>query len=80
MTPSTQIEDVAVSVERVAHDLNNLCTSMLGFAELALDSLSPAVREYGYLQEIAESGRNTMPLAERLRDIAAALRGLQAGK
>ena len=77
MTHSGQIEHAAVSVDQVAHDLNNLCTSMLGFAELTADGLPVDSRERSYVQEITESGRQAMTLAERLRDIATALRELK---
>jgi signal transduction histidine kinase len=76
MTPSCPIHEAAVSVDQVAHDLNNACTSMLGFAELTLDGLPAGSQELTYLQEITESSRHAMALAERLRQIAAALRAL----
>ncbi len=48
MSDTGRLEDAAVAVDQAAHDLNNLCTSMLGFAELTLASLRPGVREYTY--------------------------------
>lgn len=79
MTHSARFEGAAMAVDKAAHDLNNLCTSMLGFAELTLDTLAPESREHAYLQEIAESGRHAMALAGRLRQIASSLRGPDAG-
>ena len=36
------VSELADAVGRAAHDLNNLCASMLGFAALSQDSLDPA--------------------------------------
>jgi signal transduction histidine kinase len=74
-----QLECLAVSVDQAAHDLNNVCTSLLGFAELAQDALAPGSREHGYLAEVSESGRGAIALAERLRHIASDLRRVGAG-
>jgi signal transduction histidine kinase len=74
MTDRPQLEDVARTVDQAAHDLNNLCTSMLGFAELTLASLPGNAREQPYVQEIAGSARQSIALAERLRQLAATLR------
>jgi signal transduction histidine kinase len=77
MADLDRLEGLAVSVDQAAHDLNNVCTSLLGFAELAQDALAPGTREHGYLAEVSESGRHAIALAARLREIAAELR--QAG-
>ena len=74
MTNLDQLEGLAGSVDQAAHDLNNLCTSLLGFAELAQDALAPGSREHGYLSEVSDSGRSAIALAERLRQIAVDLR------
>lgn len=74
MTDIEQLAVFATAVDQAAHDLNNLCTSLLGFAELAQDGLPPGSREHGYLSEVSESGRNAFAVAERLRQIAADLR------
>lgn len=74
MTKLDQLEGFAASVDQAAHDLNNACTSLLGFAELAQDGLAPGSREHGYLAEISEAGRNAIAVAERLRQIAIDLR------
>ena len=69
-----QLETLAVAVDQAAHDLNNLCTSLLGFAELAQDGLAPGSPEHGYLAEVSDSGRHAIVVAERLRQIASELR------
>ena len=69
-----QIEVFAGAVDQAAHDLNNLCTSLLGFAELAQYGLVPESREYGYLTEVTDSGQTAIAVAERLRQIASELR------
>lgn len=74
MTDNSRLENAALAVEQAAHDLNNLCTSMLGFAELTLSSLPGHSREQLYVQEIAGSARQSIALAERLRQLAATLR------
>jgi signal transduction histidine kinase len=74
MTDDSRIEDAALAIDQAAHDLNNLCTSMLGFAELTLSSLPGNAREQLYVQEIAGSARQSIALAERLRQLAATLR------
>jgi signal transduction histidine kinase len=77
MTPIQQLESLAQSVDRAAHDLNNVCTSLLGFAELAQDALAAGSLEHGYLTEVSDSGRCAIALAKRLRQIAADLRSLE---
>jgi signal transduction histidine kinase len=77
MTQLQQIESLALSVDRAAHDLNNVCTSLLGFAELAQDALRAGSLEHGYLTEVSDSGRSAIVLASRLRQIAADLRSLR---
>ena len=74
MAELEQIETFAGAVDQAAPDLNNLCTSLLGFAELAQYGLPPESREYGYLTEVTDSGRNAIAVAERLRQIATELR------
>jgi signal transduction histidine kinase len=68
--PRLPADDVASA----AHDLNNLCASILGFAELAGALTPPGTKLASYLAEIAESGQKTAALARRLRDVATALR------
>lgn len=74
MTDPQELEDLAVSVEQAVHDLNNFCTSLLGFAELAQLGLPLGSCEHGYLTEVADSGRSAIALGDRLCRIAADLR------
>ena len=74
MSDRQTLGDAAVEVDRAAHDLNNLCASLLGFAELTLASLPGDARARAYVQEIAGSARKTIALAERLRELAETLR------
>ena len=79
MAEPRQFESFAAAVDQAAHDLNNLCTSLLGFAELAQFGLAPGSPEHGYLAEVTDSGRAAITLAERLRQIAADLRASGPG-
>jgi signal transduction histidine kinase len=66
------LEELAVAVGRTGHDLNNLCTSILGFAALTRESLEPASPLHEYLAEVLAAAEKTAALAEHLRGLARA--------
>jgi signal transduction histidine kinase len=63
-------EEFVLAVGRAAHDLNNLCASILGFAMLTQESLPADSPLRAYLREVQASAEKTTALAERLRDLA----------
>lgn len=63
-------QEFADAVSRAAHDLNNLCASMLGFAALTQESLEPDSPLQAYVVEIQASAEKTAALAEHLRRLA----------
>lgn len=63
------------SISRAAHDLNNVCASMLGFTNLAQDLADPSSSLAQYLMEIELATQNAIAVAQRLHELAAALRG-----
>jgi signal transduction histidine kinase len=67
-------ECAADEIAMAAHDLNNLCASILGFAELAEALTSPGTKLALYIAEIAESGQKAAALAQRLRGMSLQLR------
>jgi signal transduction histidine kinase len=74
VTPDQTPEELAVAVSRAAHDLNNLCASILGFAALAQESLPRESPEQLYLSEVQAAAEKTAALAGHLRDLSRALR------
>jgi len=66
--------DGALAVELAAHDLNNLCTALLGFADLARNIAEPGSLLDSYLREVIASGTDAVVVAERLQQIALELR------
>ena len=62
--------DVAVALSRVAHDLNNLCASMMGFSALSQEALEPASPVQPYLSEIQHATAQVVVLSERLRQLS----------
>jgi signal transduction histidine kinase len=73
-TPGDATEDLALAVGRAAHDLNNLCASILGFAELTQESLAPDSPLQVYLAEVQASAHKTAALAEQLHQLSRAAR------
>jgi len=67
--------DVAVVLSRLAHDLNNLCASMMGFTALTQESLEPASPVHPYLLEIQHATAQAVALSERLRGLAQQIDG-----
>jgi signal transduction histidine kinase len=76
--PGLTPEEIAVAVSRAAHDLDNLCASILGFAALAQESLPGESPEQLYLAEVQAAAEKTAALAGHLRDLSRALRTPQA--
>ena len=64
----------ADDIAQAAHDLNNLCASILGFAALAAALAPPGTKQALYLDEIMGSGNRAVALAKRLAALAADLR------
>ena len=62
--------DVAMALSRLAHDLNNLCASMMGFTALTQESLEPASPVHPYLLEIQHATAQAVALSERLRQLS----------
>jgi signal transduction histidine kinase len=62
-TPSTMLRDAA-------HELNNLCSTILGFATLA-EEMDPRSSALGaYLTEIKLSTESVAAIARRLRELS----------
>jgi signal transduction histidine kinase len=68
------IDDLPRAVSRAAHDLNNLCASILGFTALTQESLPADSPLQAYLAEVLTATQKTAALAERLRDLSHAAR------
>ena len=71
---SLSAEELAKALGKTAHDLNNLCASILGFAALAQESLDAAAPEQEFLAEVMAAAEKTTALAVRLRSLAHAAR------
>jgi signal transduction histidine kinase len=72
LTPpsAASVEEFTTAVGRAAHDLNNLCASILGFTTLTQESLPADSPLRVYLEEVQASAHKTVALADRLRDLA----------
>ena len=68
------VADPAGALSRAAHDLNNLCASILGFAALTQESLEASSPLHEYLNEVLEAAQKTSNVATELRLIARQLR------
>jgi signal transduction histidine kinase len=75
--PQTR-DDLAAAVSRAAHDLNNLCASILGFSALTQESLPQDAAEQLYLSEVQAAAQKTASLAEQLRELSRAIRTVQS--
>lgn len=57
--------------DRVAHEFNNILTSITGYAEMAADTLSPSSRSYAYVEHIQQAGaRAKLVVAQMLNSTA----------
>lgn len=63
---SQRLESLGVLAAGVAHDLNNLLTGVLGYAELANLEISPGSTVSGYLGQIITGGRQLAELTRQL--------------
>lgn len=54
----------------IAHDFNNILSSVLGYAELALDDVTPDTRLEGHLQEIYLAGTRAVTLVRQILTFA----------
>jgi signal transduction histidine kinase len=69
-------DELASAVSRAAHDLNNLCASILGFTALTQESLPIESAQQQYLLEVQAAAEKTAALAGHLRDLSRAIRTL----
>ena len=67
-------EELATALGKAAHDLNNLCASILGFTALTQESLAADSPVQEFLGEVLAAADKTAALAEQLRSLARAAR------
>ncbi len=63
---SLKVESIGRLAGGVAHDFNNLLTSVLGFAELALEEIPADSRAVEHLQQVLETGKRGAALTQQL--------------
>ena len=63
---STRLEAVGRLAGGVAHDFNNILTTILGFSQLALDEISGDHEVAGYITEALRSARRAQDLTRQL--------------
>ena len=63
---SQKLEAVGVLAGGVAHDFNNMLGAIIGFAELALQTMDPDSPESQYLEHIREAARHSIDLTGQL--------------
>ncbi len=61
-----KLESLGVLAGGIAHEFNNLLTSILGNADLALMELSPASPVRGYIEDIGKSSRRAADLTSQM--------------
>jgi len=61
-----KLESLGVLAEGVAHDLNNVLTPLLGFSELAIETLAMDSPAIPLVEEVAASARRAAELARRV--------------
>jgi PAS domain S-box-containing protein len=50
----------------IAHDFNNILAAILGYTELAMDSMSPQNLQHEYLQEVLTAGKRARDLIQQI--------------
>ena len=68
--PAGATEELARAVGSAAHDLNNLCASIIGFVALTQESLAADSPLQVYLAEVQASAQKTAALAEQLHHLS----------
>lgn len=65
-----RLDDAAFVCGRLAHDLDNLWTGILGFADLTLAQLKPGVTAHKYVSEIAGIGQRGVHVTQQLHQFS----------
>jgi two-component system cell cycle sensor histidine kinase/response regulator CckA len=61
-----KLESLGILAGGIAHDFNNLLVAVLGHADLALTSVSPAISAYRHLEEIQTAARRARELTNQM--------------
>ncbi len=61
-----KLESLGVLAGGIAHDFNNILVSILGYADLALEDMSPHAPSREYLKEIEQGARRAADLASQM--------------
>ncbi len=61
-----KLESLGVLAGGIAHDFNNILTSVLGYAELALEDMSQASPARSYVEAISESSKRAADLTRQM--------------
>lgn len=67
----------AKALRDAAHELNNLCSTILGFATLA-EEMDPESTAAAYLKEIQLATEGVAEIAKRLRELSGELEAAKA--
>jgi PAS domain S-box-containing protein len=66
LTQAYKMEAVGQLASGIAHDFNNILSSVLGFAELSLDTVPTGTELEDYLQEIFSAGKRAKNLVKQI--------------
>ncbi len=61
-----KLEAIGMLAGGIAHDFNNVLFGILGFSDLALDSLPPEHEAAGYVKEISAAGKRASSLVRQI--------------